>query len=465
MNSESFMSRRKFLAVSGAVAGTSLITPVSSIAGTNSLSSIKVTDRARARVALVGTGIRGVRAFGEDVVRNYSDYAEFVALMDINPGRLRAGREWIGIPNCPIYTDLDTMLRETRPDIVFVISDDDTHEYITNRCMELGSHVVVEKPMAIDEKQIQSMIDADKRNDRVCKVAFNYRYAPHRTAMWEVLRSGEIGELKSVDFNWYLDYDHGARYFRRWHRLMEKGGSLWVHKSTHHFDLLNWWIDSDPEVVFALSKLEVFGHNGPFRSTHCRACSHTRECRYFWDITRRERYVKLYTNNEHYDGYLRDGCVFRKDINIFDKHTATIGYKNGVQVAYSLVCYSPYSGFRVGFQGTEGRMDAWIEECNPISNVDFDQVVVFPRGGRRRFINTPKLPGHSGGDRRMMDQILIPGCSDPFQASAGIRDGALSCLVGIAARKSSVSGQPVRIEDLTTLVPQVKKLYQPAMVV
>jgi predicted dehydrogenase len=456
-NNENSMSRRKFLAVSGAIAGTSLASPASNLyAGTN---NIRVTPSARKRIALVGTGIRGMRMFGQDIVRNYSDYAEFVALCDINPGRLAAAKNMIGV-DCPTYTDFDRMMRETNPELVFVITDDDAHEHLINRAMELGANVVTEKPMAIDEKQIQSIIDADKTNNKTCQVAFNYRYAPIRAAMWEVLRSGELGELTSVDFNWYLDHDHGARYFRRWHRLMEKGGSLWVHKATHHFDLLNWWIDSDPEVVYALGDLNVFGKNGPFRAPNCRSCPHTRECRHYWDITRDNTSMRLYVDNEHYDGYLRDGCVYRNDVNIFDKHTATIGYKNGVQAAYSLVCYSPYAGYRIGFSGTKGRMDAFIEENNPLSNVDFDQAIIFPINGRRRFINMPKLPGHSGGDKLLMDQIFIPGSEDPYKSSAGIRDGALSCLVGIAARKSVASGQPVKIEGLTSIVPQVQKEYQ-----
>ena len=70
-------------------------------------------------------------------------------------------------------------------------------------------------------------------------------------------------------------------------------------------------------------------------------------------------------DNEKYDGYHRDGCVFRNDVNIYDKMAATIKYKNGVQVSYSLTAYSPYEGYRIAFNGTKGRMDAWIQESDP----------------------------------------------------------------------------------------------------
>ena len=57
----------------------------------------------------------------------------------------------------------------------------------------------------------------------------------------------------------------------------------------------------------------------------------------------------------------------------------------------------------------------------------------------------------------LKDRIFVPGTTDPLRQSAGTRDGALSCLVGIAARKSCDTGKPVKIEDLTTIKPGVQK--------
>ena len=135
-----------------------------------------------------------------------------------------------------------------------------------------------------------------------------------------------------------------------------------MHKASHHFDLLNWWIDSDPESVYALGSLDHYGKNGTFRAENCRTCPHTSKCKFYYDITRNQNYMDLYVANEKYDGYLRDGCVFKNDVNIFDKMAATIRYKNGVQVAYSLTTYSPYEGYRIAFNGTKGRLEAWIQD-------------------------------------------------------------------------------------------------------
>lgn len=451
------LSRRSFLAVSGAIAGTAIMAPKSDIFANNEIYMRK--SASKTRVALVGTGVRGIGMWGSDIVRDYRDHIEFVGLCDKNLGRLETGREMIGV-TCPTYSDFEQMMRETKPEVLIVTTDDDTHDYFIDKGMEMGADIICEKPMAIDEKKIQRIIDAEKRTGKKCRVTFNYRYSPHRAKMWEILRSGEIGELTSVDFHWYLDTSHGADYFRRWHRLMEKGGSLWVHKASHHFDLLNWWIESDPESVYALGDLEFYGKNGPFRAENCRNCPHTKECKFYFDITRNERLTKLYVDNEKYDGYHRDGCVFRKDINIYDKMAATIKYKNGVQVSYSLTAYSPYEGYRIAFNGTKGRMDAWVQESNPTSDVNYDEIVLYKNFGKRQYIQIPQGSGHGGGDALLKDQIFIPNTEDPYKQAAGVRDGALACLVGIAARKSITAGTPIMIESLTSIKPQVKKEYK-----
>lgn len=454
------MSRRGFLASTGAIAGTTLIGAMPAGAKTAGVPEPAAVDVKKQKVALVGTGSRGCGMWGRDLVKRYPDYMEFVGLCDINPGRVAFGKEYIGV-TCPTFTDFEKMMKETKPDLLIVTTVDATHHEFIVRGMKLGADVLTEKPMTIDEQKVQAILDAEQRTGKKCRVTFNYRYSPHRAKMWELLRQGEIGELTSVDFHWYLDTSHGADYFRRWHRLKEKGGSLWVHKASHHFDLLNWWIDSDPEVVFGLGELDFYGKNGKFRAENCRACNHTKECKFYWDVTKNEYYKKIYVDNEKYDGYLRDGCVFKNDVNIYDKMAASIRYKNGVQVSYSLTAYSPYEGYRIAFNGTKGRIDAWIQESKPVSDANYDEIILFKNFGRREYIQIPYgTSGHGGGDDLLRDQVFIPNTPDPLKQTAGIRDGALACLVGIAARKSIEAGKPINIGDLTTIKPQAQKEYK-----
>ncbi len=462
------MSRRSFLTSSAALTGTALLSNLSHTHADNILSPDSQGTAAphfsapvkKKRLALVGLGNRGAGTWGRDVAQKYPDHVEFVAICDTNEGRLNTWKKYVGV-ECAAYLDFEKMMKETKPEVLVVCTPDHTHNDLIVRGMELGADIITEKPMAIDEKRIQAIIDAEKRTGKVCRVTFNYRYSPHRVKLWELLHSGEIGELTSVDFHWYLDIEHGADYFRRWHRKVENSGSLWVHKACHHFDLLNWWIESDPESVYALGSLDHYGKNGSFRAENCRRCSHTKECPYYFDIMKDDFLKMIYVDNEKYDGYLRDGCVFKNDINIFDKMAATIRYCNGVQVSYSLTAYSPYEGYRIAFNGTKGRIDAWIQEKRPTSDVDYDEIILFRNFGKRHYVHVPLIQtGHGGGDVLMQDQIFLPDVPDPHRQCAGVRDGALSCLIGIAARNSMASKQPVYIKDLTSIVPQAEKIYK-----
>ena len=483
MSTNRAISRRKFLATSGvALAGRALINPLPEIKAATAPS---VRSETKLKIVMVGTGARGTSMWGRDLMQRYPDRIEFVGLCDTNPGRVEAAKEIIGA-NCRTYSDINNpmppfekMIAETKPDLVIVASVDSTHHNYIVRSMELGVNVLTEKPMTTDEKKIQQILDAEKKTGMKTRVGHNARYSPHCTKLWELLRAGEIGDITSANLNWYLDTSHGADYFRRWHRLTEKGGTLLVHKACHHFDLLNWLIDSDPESVYALGSLDFYGKNGPFRAENCRNCPHTAACKFHFQLERPSMsgemrnaagvtaqsnanpYRRLYIDCEKYDGYHRDGCVFKNDINIFDKMAATINYANGVQVSYSLTAYSPYEGYRLAFNGSKGRIDVWVQQSNPTQDKDYEEIILYKNFSKRQYIPIPKISeAHGGSDNLLRDQIFIPATPDPYQQCAGTRDGAFACLTGIAARNSIASGRPVKIADLTSLKPQAQKEYQ-----
>jgi predicted dehydrogenase len=282
-------------------------------------------------------------------------------------------------------------------------------------------------------------------------VTFNYRFSPHRRLMKEILESGELGEITSLDFHWYLDTNHGAAYFRRWHRLREKGGSLWVHKASHHFDLVNWWLEARPVSVAAYGELRTYGSAGPYRSETrtCRGCSHRDVCPFFWDITENEFLMDLYVGCESEDGYHRDGCVFREDVNIWDTMTATVKYDNDVSMSYSLNAFMPYEGYRIGFNCTKGRLEHRNFERQPWVTEPQDDIVVIKNFGNREVITVPYgVGGHGGGDKRLLDMIFTPGMPDPYKQTADHMAGAYAVLPGFAAVRSIDERRMVEISEL-----------------
>jgi predicted dehydrogenase len=432
-------TRRQFIAGTGAVAAASLLPRVGAPA-------------AKRRLAMVGTGHRGTSMWGVDVVKKYADVAEFVGLCDTNALRVEAGRQLMGV-SCPTFTTLEEMLSAVKPDTLIVTSVDATHVQCIVAALERGIDVLTEKPMVIDEQQCRQVLDAEKRTGKKIVVTFNYRYAPKHQTIKETLMSGAIGTVSSVDFSWYLDIRHGADYFRRWHRLRNQGGSLWVHKATHHFDLVNWWLAADPVEVSAFGHLENYGKKGPFRHTTCRGCPHQARCPFYWDIATQPRLVKLYVDCEKADGYVRDGCVFREDVDIPDTMNAVVRYSNGATMSYSLNTFMPFEGYRLAFNGTKGRLEIRDFERQPWDAPEETEIYLTKNFGQREKIAVANQAegGHGGGDDRLRDLIFRNVDAPAHMRLPDSRAGAMSCLTGIAARKSMDLARPVKISELLTL--------------
>jgi predicted dehydrogenase len=442
MSDSSSWSRRQFVKAAGTAAAVSMF-PAGPLLASRA--------PARRRYAIIGTGDRGTGMWGTPLVQRYPDILDVVGLCDINPKRAAVARELLGV-TCPTFTSFDEMCDRAKPDLLMVTTIDGFHaEYIV-KALDRGIDVLTEKPMVIDEKQCQAVLDAEKRNNRKIIVTFNYRYSPKHQLIKETLLSGEIGRLISVDFSWYLDVSHGADYFRRWHRLKARGGSLWVHKATHHFDLINWWLGADPVEVTARAGLEVYGKNGKVRHTNCRPCPHKAACRFYYDMTQNERRMKIYASCEDVDHYYRDGCVFREDVDIYDTMSALVKYSNGTTMNYSLNAYMPFEGYRLAFNGEMGRLEIRDFERQPWQVETPTEIALTKSFGQRRMIPVPKVEGgHGGGDDRLRDLIFRQTMVPDYMKLPDSRAGAMSCLTGIAARTSVEQQRTVRIADLVRL--------------
>ncbi len=445
------ITRRNFLKTTGTALGGSILAT-----GTALSNPVKSKRNNRMRVALVGTGARGPRMFYTRLIEwGLGDYIDMAGICDRNAGRVAYAKEFMNYEG-PTFTDLEKMLQETSPDWLIITTWDWEHHNNIITGMKHGCNIICEKPLTIDEEKAEMILAAEKKYGKEVIVTFNYRWVPGRAKVKELLMNGAIGDITTVDLHWNLSHGHLQRYMQRWHGESDRGGTLWVHKATHHFDLVNWWLDSDPEEIHAYADLERFGPKGPFRGANCRNCAYTKECPYYWNITEHDRWNNFYAKNEHYDGYIRDNCVFREQIDIFDKHSAMVKYANNVYLNYSLTADSDNSGFWLAFNGTKGRIEGREGGLTPREHTEWK---LQPLGKEPETIRVYRQPGtHQGGDPLILEKLFKdPDMPDPLQQAAGTRDGVMSILPGIAARKSVETGKPVKIEDLTSIKPQAKR--------
>ncbi|MDQ8199399.1 Gfo/Idh/MocA family oxidoreductase [Pelagicoccus enzymogenes] len=452
-------SRRDFLKAS-AIAGAGAMLSPHLLANKNLLSR-------RRRYALVGTGSRA-RTFQRAVQSTYSETCELVGLCDLNPGRLELARQRstdyeAPIPPGYLHRDFERMIRETRPDFIIVTTMDSTHDDYIIRALEAGCDVITEKPMTTEQSKVLRIQEAVARTGKTVRVCFNYRYSPARTQIKDLLMSGKIGDVLSVDFQWLLNTQHGADYFRRWHGEKKNSGGLMVHKSTHHFDLVNWWLGSNPSSVTAVGKREFYTPEMAKRlgleSYHerCQTCPEANKCSFHLDLAKSSTHRKLYLEQEHHDGYYRDRCVFNPRIDIEDTMNVIVQYDNKVTLSYSLNAFNSWEGYQIAFNGTQGRIEHSIVEKVYVNGTGTEQGGIAKGGITTRYIPLrgaaedimpwDSSGGHGGGDKVMLDDLFLDSpLADPYLRASDDRGGAASVLIGSAANECFRSGQPVHID-------------------
>lgn len=432
----------------------------------------------RTRYALAGAGHRS-QMYVDAILGDHKDVAQLVAICEPNPVRAGFYAERViaageAAPTTWLPEQLEEMIKAEAIDRVIICARDDLHADLIIRSLNAGADVVVEKPLTINAESAAAIEAAAAASGRSVVLTFNYRYSPRNTALRQLIQDGAIGQVTSVDFNWVLDTKHGADYFRRWHREKDLSGGLLVHKSSHHFDLVNWWIGDSPARVFATGGLRFYGADNaasrglgerPARGTH--DGDHDP---FEFDLRDDPRLASLYLDAEKHDGYIRDRDVFTEGITIEDNLALTVDYQKGATLSYSLNAHAPWEGYRVAINGTEGRIELDVVERGALaagdrlfsvldpSAVEATDTPHRPKGERillQRHWQEPQeitivngVGGHGGGDTLLLQEVFGGAPEDPLGRAADWRDGIRSIAVGIAGNISLETGLPVKVADL-----------------
>ena len=437
------------------------------------------------RYAVVGTGSRA-GMYVDAMLGEHADVAVPVAWCDTNESRMAAYDERVR-PHTPRHyhpDQLEHMLKDERVDVVIVTSPDHTHAHVVTTALDAGVDVVCEKPLTIDAEGLRAIRRSVDASTARLTVTFNYRYSPRNSALRQVIADGLVGEVLSVHFEWLLDTVHGADYFRRWHRDKRHSGGLAVHKATHHFDLVNWWLDDVPESVVALGGMRFYGTEGagrPAGPRPARARDLAQDDPFHLDMAGDDRMRRLYLEAEHADGYVRDHDVFAPGGDIEDTLSVLVGYRDGATHELLADRAQPVGGLpgrrqrhqgpggaggrraeprrggrRRATVGPNGKRPAVDPSVAP-GTVDGltgarphgSRLVVQRHWGVAEEVPIPEGAGaHGGGDAILLRDVFRGAGDDPLRRQAGHLDGLHSVSVGVAVNRSLESGQRVWISDL-----------------
>lgn len=396
------------------------------------------------KFGLVGCGHRGIVGF-LSTFRSMGEQDAVIALYDPNPRHLDLAMEVVGNPNCARYDDFRRFLAHPGLDTVIVTTPDNTHVDFVVEAFKAGKDVICEKPMATRLEDCRKMIAAAR--GRELRVAFNFRYHGVVRRVKELLDRGAIGRILFAEAQDIMSHQHGSDYFRRWHSVKKNSGGLLVHKSTHTFDVLNWWIADRPAEVVAKAET-LFFTTDKKKGERCLNCRAKDTCRFYTDLTRHVEgqscagienfYRRLYIEGEKHDGYIRDKCVFHETNDIEDTYAVSVRYAGGAVMNFTSLYYAPYEDKRFFLQGERGRIEMSRAE-RKIAWYDADDL-------RHEEVLPEEKGGHGGADTHLIADLVSSSGHGDQRATA--EDGYWSLAVAVGANEAAATGTSIPIPAL-----------------
>jgi predicted dehydrogenase len=395
------------------------------------------------RYVIVGAGLRCYTMFVEHLTtERYRDTVALTGVYDPNRTRSRYFQDKVG-PELHVYDDFEDMLETEQPDGVIIASTDHTHHDYIVRALDRGYDVVCEKPITNTLDRCLAIRQAEKRSGKEVAVTFNCRFMPHFAKLKELISGGIIGKIHAVNYEYCLDRVHGGDYFKRWHRKMEFSQGMLLHKSTHHFDIINWLLEDEPRLVTALGVQSYYANGEKAAANRCTRCPIVDTCLSAgsWDAKSSH---EIYYAAEHEDGYIRDTCCFLPDADIMDNLSVNVRYEKGALLTYSLNLFSMHEGYRLSFAGENGilTLESWSDDGS-----DQYEFRVVHADGTKETISVDKSAGaHAGGDERLIAMLFGGERNDPLGQCADSFAGFSSAIIGIGANESMAWGTTVNLK-------------------
>jgi len=408
------------------------------------------------KLAILGAGARG-RIYANYVLA-HPEEAAVVAVAEPNAERLAAMQADFGLPASACFADWAELLDAApEADGVLICTQDRMHVEPTVRALDLGYHVLLEKPMATEAGDILAIGRKARASGRVLSVSHVLRYAPFFQTIKRLLDEGAIGRLMTIQHNENVGYYHHAHSFVRgpWRRADEASPMIMA-KSCHDMDILLWLAGAD------CAEISSFGALSHYRADRapegaadrCLDCPLQDECIYsapkFYLNPENLGYTAYATQDFSREGILkalREGpygrCVWRCDNDVVDHQVVNLRFENDITAAFTMTAFTAANNRTIKLMGTEGEIRGSMER-NELELIRFG-------GSGPVAVELPRVDGpvgHGGGDQLLLGDFLR------LVAQGGKEEGLTSAaksvqshLMALAAERSRVEGRIVRMEE------------------
>lgn len=344
---------------------------------------------------------------------------ELVAIADPDEGSHEHARKTLQLPDLEVRS-FDAILQDDSLDWLFIGSPNYLHPEQIIAGFKAGKNVFCEKPLATDTSRVQEVVQAWRDSGRNFAFGLVLRYSPIYRKCREILDSGILGKITSLEFNETLTPSHGGYIHGNWRRKREYAGTHILEKCCHDLDLCMWLVGSDPQRVASFGGLNFFTPDNRHLGKELR------------DPKTGSSIFETWADRHRVD-------PFTEDKDIVDNQVVIMDFANQVRASFHTNCSAALVERRFYIVGTMGalRADArtGIIEYKTIRTED--QPVV---------INVGESGGHAGGDEYMAEQLaktLLEGQAP----AAGMSEAVRSLVLASGIDKAQDSGQ---VYDLRT---------------
>ncbi|HMO31474.1 MAG TPA: Gfo/Idh/MocA family oxidoreductase [Lacibacter sp.] len=332
-------------------------------------------------------------------------------------------------------------------DAVIISTPDDLHFGPCMQALDKGYDILLEKPISPSEAECRAILAKAKTTGRIVAVCHVLRYAPYFEALQEIIRSGVLGEVVSVQHFEPIEHIHMSHSFVRgnWHNSRQTAPII-LAKSCHDMDILRWLLGVESR------KVQAFGHLSWFRKEKAPAGSTARcsdgcavegQCpysalkiyyrdrtyNYVFDLPeKKEEQAAFVLEQLKTTNYGR--CVYRMENDQPDHYIANLLFDRNITASFSMEAFTSYHGRRTRIMGTLGDV---VGDMTKFVHTDFLT--------RKATEWKQSTDGHGGGDWRLVANFVqAVARQDGRLLTSTIEASIESHLMAFAAERSRLNG-------------------------
>ena len=391
------------------------------------------------KIAIIGCGARSI-AYAKNLTA--SEEVELVACADPDREHLRTMLSYTAVKEeqLRIYSDWkDLCENEQDLDGVVIATPNYLHHQPAAEIIRRGIPLALEKPLTTTMKDSEYLLEAVRDFRPQLLIGFVLRSTPFYRKIREVVDSGAIGSVISIQADELVTPGVSSVISRSpWRRHTAMSGGTMMEKCSHDMDLINYFAGGRPIAVNSFGGSLLFRPN-PNLPRKCADCKVKESCLYYkeppFSEAAGDATLQKSLNDSMYE------CIYNIDKDVADNQVVSILYSNGVIANFTLAfnCRGTRGGRNIHIIGTKGRV--W-------GNIDENQIGVCDTlSGQTQIIDIPVTEkGHNGGDRKHAMTLLEMMKDRTFHPDQDAYAGYLSNALCIASDISAAEARQIRFQ-------------------